>query len=169
MHRTTRVLRHPRGTHPVRGNHSGRPAGSALRSRLFTPVRAPSRVWISSVRTRMVAQETQLPIRLLSEANMREHWSRRKKRRASQRGQVRLVAQATMTRPALPCVITLTRVAPRSLDSDNLVSSFKASRDGLCDWLEVDDRTDEIDWNYRQEKGGVREHLLKIEIQGVTA
>jgi hypothetical protein len=143
---------------------TGRPARPPVRSRLLPAVRTPSRIRVSPIRKRMVTQEATLPLRLISEANAREHWSRRKRRRAAQRGQVRLVAQATMSRPRLPCVVTLTRVAPRSLDSDNLVSSFKASRDGICDWIGVDDRTDQITWEYTQKRGGVREYALKIRI-----
>ncbi|MCP4242356.1 MAG: hypothetical protein GY772_17515 [bacterium] len=110
------------------------------------------------------SQRLSVPLRLVSEANAREHWRGRHRRRRAQRGQLALVASASFSRPALPCKISMTRVAPRALDSDNLVSSFKASRDGICDWLGVDDRSDQITWAYAQRKGAVREYALEVEI-----
>lgn len=110
------------------------------------------------------SQRLSVPLRLVSEANAREHWRARHRRRRDQRGQLALVASARFSRPALPCKIAMTRVAPRALDSDNLVSSFKASRDGICDWLGVDDRSDQITWAYAQRKGAVREYALEVEI-----
>jgi hypothetical protein len=51
-------------------------------------------------------------------------------------------------------VVTLTRVAPSNgLDGDNLQGSLKACRDGVADWLKVDDRDPRVTWLYEQRRG----------------
>ena len=78
--------------------------------------------------------------RIESEANGREHWrpksARVKRHRITAWAELRKVE-----RPAFlgPVQITLTRIAPRTLDDDNLAAGFKATRDGVADWLGVDD------------------------------
>ena len=52
-----------------------------------------------------------------------------------------------------PIQITLTRIAPRRLDDDNLASGFKATRDGVADWLGIDDGAKRLEWRYAQRKG----------------
>ena len=64
--------------------------------------------------------------------------------------------------PGLPLEVELVRVAPRSLDSDNLTSSLKAVRDGVADWLGVDDGDERVRWTYGQRKGKPREYLVEI-------
>lgn len=59
-------------------------------------------------------------------------------------------------------VVTLTRLGPRKLDSDNLAGSFKAIRDGVADALGIDDGSELIQWEYRQEKS--KECSVVIEI-----
>lgn len=54
--------------------------------------------------------------------------------------------------PPLPVVVTLTRVAPRALDDDNLAYSFKAIRDGVADGLGVRDNDPRVSWRYEQRK-----------------
>ena len=49
--------------------------------------------------------------------------------------------------------ITLTRIAPRTLDDDNLAAGFKATRDRVADWLGVDDGDKRLTWRYAQERG----------------
>lgn len=44
-------------------------------------------------------------------------------------------------RPAIPCSVLLTRMAPSDgLDDDNLVGSLKSVRDAIADWLGVNDK-----------------------------
>jgi hypothetical protein len=93
----------------------------------------------------------ELPIRTVSETNQREHWAKRHRRRADQRGATRLLLHRC-SRPALPVRITLTRVAPRKLDDDNLRGALKAVRDGVADWLELDDADERIEWCYAQRR-----------------
>jgi hypothetical protein len=50
------------------------------------------------------------------------------------------------------------------LDGDNLQSGFKAVRDGVADWLGVDDGDKRIDWQYGQRSGGVNVYQVEIEV-----
>lgn len=61
-------------------------------------------------------------------------------------------------------VITLTRIAPRSLDTDNLASALKAVRDGAADALGVDDGSGRIEWRYAHERGKPGEYGVYVEI-----
>jgi hypothetical protein len=47
----------------------------------------------------------------------------------------------------------MTRVAPRSLDDDNLRGALKGHRDSLAATLRVDDKTPLVEWRYLQRKG----------------
>jgi hypothetical protein len=52
-------------------------------------------------------------------------------------------------KPAVPCSVLLTRLAPSNgLDDDNLVSSLKSVRDEVAAWLGVDDK-DRMTVRYR--------------------
>ena len=106
-----------------------------------------------------------LPIRTVSEANRREHWAAKAKRVANHRGVVGLALRVHLHRldSAGELVVTLTRLAPRRLDSDNAVGSFKALRDGIADTLGVDDGDARITWNYGQEKS--KTYGVRIEIR----
>lgn len=111
----------------------------------------------------------EIPMTLPSVANLREHWATKAKRVKAQRNAVRL---AMKTKPSAsdvwwewhpkkepewtldtPLVVTLTRVAPRALDSDNLVSAFKACRDSIAACFGVNDNDPRIEWHYGQSKG----------------
>lgn len=106
-----------------------------------------------------------IPVQTKSEANLREHWAVRAKRAKAQRFaahvatdsicaeqnrrfmvQVRSVIRFGGTR------ITLTRIAKRDLDSDNLAGSGKHIRDGIADSLRIDDGAKNLDWQYRQRR-----------------
>jgi hypothetical protein len=53
----------------------------------------------------------------------------------------------------LPLVVTLIRRSPRALDDDNLRSAAKAARDGIADYLGIDDRDPRVQWRYDQSFG----------------
>ena len=81
-----------------------------------------------------------------------------------------LVRAARCARPKSGTVaITLTRIAPRVLDYDNLASGLKAVRDGVADALRVDDGSTRIRWRYTQERGKPREYAVRVEIHCVSA
>lgn len=114
--------------------------------------------------------------RLPSRANLRLHWRALDKMSKEQRRLgwdigLRLGAVGTggLDRSA-KATITLTRIAPRKLDDDNLQSAFKSVRDGLADafvgvartvikrgkpCVEVrgDDSDGRLAWRYAQEPG----------------
>lgn len=104
-----------------------------------------------------------VPIRIESVANKREHWAAKAKRTKRQRAALYWALLADVkVRPALPLVVTLTRIAPRVLDDDNLSSGFKACRDGIADWLGVDDGDLRIQWKYAQAKGEPKEYAATV-------
>lgn len=62
-------------------------------------------------------------------------------------------------------VFTLTRIAPRTLDSgDNISTAFKHVKDAIAEWLGVNDRDPRIKWLFEQRKLPKRYGLI-IEIQ----
>lgn len=92
-----------------------------------------------------------LPLRIVSVANLREHWHTRAARSKLHRTTTAALLRAHKP-PPLPITVVLTRVAARSLDSDNLASAFKAVRDGVADWLGVNDNDPRVTWEYGQRK-----------------
>lgn len=106
-----------------------------------------------------------LPLRTYSRTNVREHWSRRHRRSKIERRTAHLAALAADEQlPELPCIITLTRVAPRLLDDDNLRGALKSVRDGLSDAYCVDDRDPRIRWEYGQRRGAAKEYGVDVSI-----
>lgn len=104
-------------------------------------------------------------LKLHSKLNQRIHWAKRMKQARLERA----LAYAEVKRHALPCVVQITRVAPRMLDDDNLAGSCKSVRDGIADRLGIDDRDEAVEWRYAQRKGTVREYAVEIEIFSVPA
>lgn len=109
-----------------------------------------------------------LPIRAESVANLREHW-RAKHARAQLHRTTAWAALRAVSQPKVilgPIVVTITRIAPRSLDSDNLASSLKATRDGVADWLGIDDKdTPRLQWRYAQERGKPKTYQVRVEVR----
>jgi hypothetical protein len=106
-------------------------------------------------------------MRLPSAANLREHWSKRHRRVKLQRHVVGLYL-ANKPRPALPVVVTLTRVAPRALDGDNLQSAFKGIRDEVAKWIGFADNNPRIRWEYAQRRDGVGVYAVEIAVAGAS-
>lgn len=116
-----------------------------------------------------------IPIRIVSVANAREHWAKKAKRAQHHRG-VALMASRAMLRPTARrlaenpearIVVIITRVAPRKLDTDNLASGCKSTRDGLADALGIDDGSDRVEWRYAQQKGGKGEYAVVVSVEAV--
>jgi hypothetical protein len=104
--------------------------------------------------------EVELPLHVQSEANGREHWAVKAKRVKLHRH----TACVLVPLHPLPCVVTLTRIAPRILDDDNLASGFKAIRDGVADRLGVDDRDPRVQWRYAQRPGKPKQYAALVRI-----
>ena len=108
------------------------------------------------------------PIRLVSEANQREHWTVRHRRNNCQQRDTSMLLKSNrdwyklLTIPP-PYRVTLTRIGGRTLDPDNLAGSCKHVQDAVAAFLNVDDGdVDRVSWSYQQEKGPVG---LRIEIE----
>lgn len=90
---------------------------------------------------------------LRSAANeSRHHFTRSS--RAHKLRQLGFLLVSANSPPLLPVDVTLTRIAPRELDDDNLAYAFKAVRDGVADALGLkNDRDPRVSWSYSQERG----------------
>jgi hypothetical protein len=108
--------------------------------------------------------EVEMDMKVVSMANMRMHWAVKAKLVKSQRQKAFNALASVAAPPAPPCTIVLTRVAPRALDGDNLQSGFKAVRDGVADWLGIDDGSQLVEWQYRQRPGTVKTYKVEIEV-----
>jgi hypothetical protein len=87
-----------------------------------------------------------LPIRTKSEANCSEHWTKKHKRHKQQQRLVYLALNPFKCQIKLPCQITLTRYAPKTLDKhDNLPMSLKWIVDAFCAILTGDLRPGRAD------------------------
>lgn len=105
----------------------------------------------------------EVPLRLVSEANVREHWATKARRAKAQRKATWAALYGQGVRMPAPCRITITRVGKRRLDSDNLARSAKAVRDGVADWLEIDDGDERLTWRYEQTTGAVYGVMIRVE------
>lgn len=108
-----------------------------------------------------------VPIRTVSEANIRVHWAVRAKRVKAQRQAVAMTLSARRKHVRQPpYTVTLCRVAPsKGLDGDNLCSSLKASRDAVAEVLGIDDGDSRITWRYLQRRGKPKEYAVEITVE----
>lgn len=108
-------------------------------------------------------------IRLRSAANLREHWAvkaqRVKKEREIGYGLWPLLVYMRLNNWD-KATVTLTRIAPRDLDGDNLQAAFKAIRDEVARCLNIDDADSRVEWIYRQEKPSrPKEYGVRVLVQ----
>lgn len=116
-------------------------------------------------------------IKTVSEANAHEHWRARQKRAKAQRSAALILTSSYALQAGVmvrrggavelagPMVVTLTRIAPRALDSDNLAGSAKHVRDGVADALGIDDRNPIVEWRYAQRRGAPKQYAVEIRIE----
>lgn len=99
-----------------------------------------------------------VPIELQTGPNRRLHWAVRAARAKAERlataayGPLpwewrRLAAESERFR------VTLTRIAPRRVDDDNLQGLLKHVRDQVAKQLGIDDGSARLEWRYQQAKG----------------
>lgn len=112
--------------------------------------------------------EVTIPLHLVSGMNVREHWAVRKKRAEAHRGITKLRLRTAVSQLTPPVIVTITRIAPRALDSDNLQASAKHVRDGIADAFELDDRSPLLAWNYAQERGAPKYYGVRIRLEAHT-
>jgi len=104
-----------------------------------------------------------LPVRTVSESNVRGHWAKKAGRAKGQRALALLSLRgAHVDVLALPVRVLLTRIAPRVLDDDNLRAALKAIRDGVADALGVDDRDPRVMWSYDQRRGAPGRYGVEV-------
>lgn len=96
-------------------------------------------------------------LRLESIANKREHWYERRLREGRQRHAVMIhlcLFKGTSGHRTAPGRVMFCRIGPRMLDDDNLAASFRAIRDEVAAFYEVDDGPKgPIAWGYEQRSG----------------
>lgn len=113
---------------------------------------------------------------LPSLANARLHWAMRASIVKDQRQRTALHLRARGSaflrewrvmsgNEALRIACTLTRVAPRKLDGDNLQGAFKAVRDQVAEECGLDDGSSRWDWHYAQESGSP---AIRIRLEVLT-
>lgn len=114
--------------------------------------------------------EFTVPIKVVSEANLREHWAVKAKRKTAQQVEMIVTLRNVLRQSpkvAFPCVVRLTRIGARRMDSDNLANGFKAVRDAIASVLGIDDGDPRITFQYDQEVIGKRQYAVKVQIQEV--
>ena len=107
-----------------------------------------------------------MSMRLVSEANARGHWAGGHARAKAQKAQV-LGEWLRVMRPVVspPCTVTITRIAPRRMDCDNLQRAAKAVRDAAAEHIvQADDGDERITWDYKQVKGKAKTYAVSIEV-----
>ena len=110
--------------------------------------------------------ELSLPLRVVSESNSHDHWWGRRNRSKRARRMVHLLWPRHVSLPEFPLVVTLTRVAPRELDDDNIRGALKACRDQVAEELGLpSDRDPRVRWEYGQEKGRVKQYAVRIRLE----
>ena len=107
---------------------------------------------------------TTLPLKIISVANARLNRFKLAAMNKAQRATTKHALQALAQPPAPPVTIVLTCNSPRALDTDNLAGGFRAARDGLADWLGVDDGHPELDWQYAQRCIDPKTYEVEIEV-----
>ena len=114
----------------------------------------------------MIADIRLYAMKTESEANRHTHWRDRQRRAKEQRATAYYALRKACGQhtPMGRYRITLTRIAPRMLDSDNLQGSLKHIRDGVADWLGIDDGSPRLQWDYGQVKGTPKTYGVQIVI-----
>jgi len=111
--------------------------------------------------------KVKIPYKLFPIANSYEHWQSRMKR---VRQEYLIVNSFLKELPPLPVVVKLTRIAPRSWDSDNNTIAFKNIRDAIAKKYFPKSRNGMMDsyrgfeWQYYQTRGEPKEYAIEIEI-----
>lgn len=115
--------------------------------------------------------EVTLPMRLSSPLNGSQGVTRGAmfadaKRRKTQREMGRWCLMGVLMAEGvkLPVDVTITRIAPRKLDDDNLAASAKNLRDGIADALGCKDHDPRVSWRYEQAKGLPKQYAVRITI-----
>lgn len=111
----------------------------------------------------------ELPIKIVSEANSRGHWTKKFRRTKAHRGAAFFAtmqqAQSLVTWKG-SIRVTMVRMysgRARAMDSDNLQSGFKATRDGIAKGLKIDDGSSRLIFVYDQVRSAAAGVKVSIE------
>ncbi len=110
-----------------------------------------------------------IPLKTISEANVYEHWTAKKKRRDAQKIMVKTHLNQCNHKITIPCHIKITRIGKKLMDSDNLPTSQKWVRDAIADYIlpglrpGIADNKEGFSWEYDQQIG--KEYSIIIEIR----
>jgi hypothetical protein len=107
------------------------------------------------------------PIKIVSTANFREHWSAKYRWNKQHAKQVQLAffGMASKIPPSETGLkITLTRIGGKPMDrADNLPNGFKAVIDQVAQQIGVDDGSPYLSWHFEQRPGKVAGVEIRIE------
>lgn len=111
----------------------------------------------------------EIPMRVVSEANqsMSGNWWSKVGRVKEQRNCVWHWMYKFRGKLPFPARVTLTRIGPRLLDSDNLQGAFKAVRDEVAAAIGQDDGNPSYEWAYKQVRGKPKQYAIVIEIEQI--
>ena len=125
----------------------------------------------------MTAIEFETPVKIESLNRTRDrHWAHRKRLASKHHEAVRYAAlaagwmarAAAGTLPRLPVMVTITRIAPRQLDSDNMIAGTKHVRDEIARLLGVDDNDGRVCWSYVQRRGAPKEYTAHVRVEALS-
>lgn len=104
-------------------------------------------------------------IKTVSEANQREHWATRNRRKKRQQADFSVLWRSMGCTVTPPATVTFTRYSCRTLDSDNITSCFKGIRDALAREIDIDDGDDRVTYRYEQERIRTRENYFTVTVE----
>lgn len=110
-----------------------------------------------------------LPIKTVSELNSHEHWRISHSRHTKQKNEVKLRYRQERASFAPPAHIVLTRLSPRTLDSDAIGGALKWVRDALADCIipglkpgRADDAKYGLTWHTQQQTAKIKGVKIQI-------
>jgi len=156
--------------HRTRDDLPAVPRGTAHPGALLPELRADASVQGYRNDGEIMHIRVVIPMRTYSKLNERMHWSKvakvakRERQEAYFRMREAYPFQMSMLDIMGPITIKLTRTGPtHGLDGDNLVSSFKSVRDGVSDWLKINDGDPRLVFSYAQERHDRWRVIIEVE------
>lgn len=104
-------------------------------------------------------------IKTVSEANQREHWATKNRRKKQQQSDFSTLWRSMGCSVTPPATVTFTRYSCRLLDTDNLAGAFKHCQDALAREIGIDDGDDRVAYRYAQERIKTREHYFTVTVE----
>lgn len=131
-------------------------------------MRNESQEHLTSAGKTLMILNYRLHTKTVSEANTREHWAPKARRKKQHRALAKAVTLSMLGGRDIAgqtVAVSLLRIGQKKLDDDNLQSSFKAIRDGICDAVGIDDGDERIQFFYDQEATGKREYSVVVSVK----